>query len=248
MIFSARFFSISIICIIFNAQAQPENLFTSDSSVLDNDADLDNDSQWSSNEPFSSLPDLGMNSLAQDPTTTNNIDDVSTEFLNSPFTSNPSEPLFLSSACDDQGSLTADFLQARDEPSSCPNQNPPQAGLKVPNIYDPNFLPQSLGGAAPGDSDSSNEGSPGAGGFVDEIYFGADIPQAFRLKEDLGLCPPEIFLVSNTPVCENPVTGRIEEERINTGMRITPGFVWTKMYNVIPCMFFGISCFADISL
>lgn len=243
MKFSARFFSTSIICIIFNAQAHPENLFALDSATLDTDAYLDSDSQWTSNELFSSVPDVAMNSLAQDPTKTNNVDDVSTDSLNSPFTSNPSEPLFLSSACNNQGSLTADFLQARDEPSSCPDQQSPQAGLKVPDIFDNNFLPQSLGGAAAG-----GEGSGGGTEFLGESLFGLDIPEALRLKQDLELCPPEIFLASTTPVCENPVTGRIAQGSVDIGIKIAPGFVWTNLFNVIPCMFFGISCFTDVSL
>lgn len=241
-------FLISIICGIFSTQARPENLFTSDSSVLDTDAFLDNDSQWSSNELISSVPDLAMNPIAQDSTIANNDEDLSTDFLDSLFTTNPSDTLFLSSACNDQGSLTADFLQARDGASSCSNQQRPQAGLKLPNIYDGNFLPQGLGGNTPGDSDSSNEGSRSEEIFLERSYYGVDIPEAFRLREDLEICPQDIFLVFRTPVCENPVTGSIEEVNVGTGINIAPGFVWSHMINVIPCMLFGISRFAHVSL
>lgn len=241
MHFLVVLFSISIIYRIFNAQAQPENLFTLGPSRLDTDAYLDNDSQWSSNELLSGILDLAINSLPQDSTTTNNVEDLSTDFLDPPFTTNPSETLFISSACSNQGSVTADFLQTRDEASCSDQQQPLQAGLKVPNIFDANFLPQSLGGAAARGSDSPNEGSGTKTRFLDENYIGPRIPEAFRLREDPELCPPEIFLVSITPVCENPVTGRIEEGNVYPGTSAVPGFVATNIFNVIPCMYFGVS-------
>ena len=249
MHFSVRSLMISIIYNIFNAQAGPENLFTSDSSVLDTDAYLDNDSQWSSNELISSVPDLVMNPLAQDSTITNNDEDLFTDFPDSSLTTNPPETLFLSSACNNQGSLTVDPLQARDEASSCSDQKPPQAGLKLPDIYDANFLPQGLGSAAAGNSDSPDEGSGSEKTFLDENYFSPAIPEAFRLEENLGLCPPEIFRESTTPVCNNPVTGRIEDGNVYVGATgLDPGFDWIVMLNVIPCMFFGGSCFAPVFL
>lgn len=246
---SVRLLMISTIHNIFNAEARPENLFTSDSSVLDTDAYLDNDFQWSSNELISGVPDLAMNTLAQDSTSTSNGEDLFTDFLDSSLTPNPPETLFLSSACDNQGSLTVEPLQARDEASLCSDQQPPQAGLKLPNIFDADFLPQGLGSAAAGNSDSPDEGSGSEKTFLDKNYFSPAIPEEFRLEENPGLCPPEIFRESTIPVCNNPVTGRIEDGNLFVGgSGFDPGFDWIVMVNVIPCMFFGVSCFAPVFL
>lgn len=220
---------ISILQVTLVAHARPENLFLSDSSALDINADLKDDSQWR----VSTLPDPAINSPALDTTTSNDDKDLFTNSLDPLLTSGPEDPFLLSSACNTRSGLTDDSLQARGEGSCSPPK--PQADLKLPNnIYDTDFLPQGIGSAESARSEA-------AGGREDDI--GLTLPEAFRLKQDPQLCPTEIFLASTTPVCNNPITGSIEIDASN---------LYRYMLNLLPCMYVsrwegGSSCFASLS-
>lgn len=224
---------ISVAHVILATHARPQNLFLSDFSdtvqpdALVDDLSFNPDFSWSSNELASFVPNLTLDPLAQDGTSETDDTGLFADFSSDLFATDPSDSFISSSACNTEDSLTTgDFLQARDERSSCSNTGK-QQDINPPNLYDENFLPQNIDTppVKPADPAIQESGSKQKG--VGWGAMGLNIPAALRLKEDPQLCPPEIFIASITPVCNNPITGRISYEFAN---------MYATMFNVISCM------------
>lgn len=225
--FVARLSFISVLNVILVAYARPENTFLSDPSgpllLLDdplNDANSDNNHLlWDSDEIAFNIPDLA------DIATTSGNTDTFIDTSNGLFTTNSLDPLILASACDTQGSLSDDFLQARDE-GSCAGRDKPAEAVNLPKLFDEDFLLQGLGAQLIRPSEEPNQGSGSEKSDAGWAAFGEAIPVDLQLQEDLQLCPGDLFLTSTTPVCENPVTGGVVYEF---------GQLHATLLNVIPC-------------
>ena len=225
MDFLRCFSFISIASVILATDAGPGDLFLSDPLELIQHDPLADDF-WGSNE-LTSVPDLALSALAQDTIVGSDDTNLSNEFSNDIFGTDPSDLIISSSACNTEGSLTNDFLQARDV-GSCSTAGGNQQDINLPNLFDENFLPQGLGTSSVEQLEESSQGSigkqPGDPGWA---AYGLTIPEALRLQEDPDLCRRDIFGVSITPVCHNPVTGRVEYETAN---------LYATLFNIIPCM------------
>lgn len=222
MYFLRCFSFISIASVILATDAVPGELFLSDPSELIQHDPLV-DYFWGSNE-LTSVPDLALSALAQDTIVRPDDTNLFTDFSNDDFATDLSDFIISSSACNTEGSLTDDFLQARDVGSCSTTEE------KLPNIFDENFLPQGLGTSSVEQLEPSSQGTigkqPGDPGWA---AYGLSIPEALRLQEDPDLCQRDIFGVSITPVCHNPVTGRVEYETAK---------LYATLFNIIPCMHF----------
>lgn len=220
---------ISVLNVVLVTHARPENIFLSDPSepLLEDpfhDANSNNNLLWNLDEIALNIPDL-----ADITTTSDNIAPF-IDTSNNLFATDSLDPLILASTCDTQGSLTDDFLQARDE-GSCAAPENRQEEIELPKLFDEDFLLQGLGvdSIRPSNLPDRGDGSKGKPGDVGWSAFGAAIPADFQLQEDPQLCPEAIFLASRTPVCENSVTGGVVWEF---------GKLYATLLNVIPCRCF----------
>ena len=247
-----RYFSFILVAnVILVTQARREDLFLSDLSDLSdlsepdeflsdlpeplpldslvNDVYPSTDPSWSSND-WASDPDLALGTLSQDMTSETDDAGLFIDFSSDLLATDPSNSILISSACNTQGSLTDDYLQARDD-GSCSNPDQ-QQDVNLPNLFDENFFPQGLESSSVEQTDQSSQAG------ADWAAYGLMIPASLRHKEDPQMCPPDIFLASITPVCNNPVTGRVEYETAK---------LYASIYNIIPCMYFMICIFRPFS-
>lgn len=230
MCFLRRLSFISVLGLILATHARPADLFLSDPSEpiqhdpQVDDAYLNTDFLWSSNKLASVGPDLAIDPPAQGVTSETDTS-LFTDFSSNLLATDSSDSTISSSACNMEGSLTDDFLQARDE-GSCSNVRE-QQGISLPNLLDENFLPQGLGESSVEQTDQSTQGSESRQDGVGWAAYGLNIPASLRLEENPQLCPPEIFITSTIPVCNNPATGRITYETAK---------LYATMSNVVPCM------------
>lgn len=226
MHFLRRISFIPIASVILTTHGQAGDLFSLDRlEPIQYDPLVDD--FWNSNE-LASIPDLTPSLFAED--TLIEPDDINliTDFSSDIFAANLPDLILSSSACNTDGRLTNDFLQARDDRSSCSTTGGKQQDIDLPNIFDENFLPQSLETTTVEKAEQSSQGTvgkqPGDPGWAAS---GLAIPEALRLQEDPELCPRDIFVVSTIPVCNNPVTGGIEYETAK---------LYATLFNLIPCM------------
>lgn len=215
--------------VILAAHARPGNLFLSDSPESIQHGPLVDDF-WSLNELASVVPNVDPSPLAQDTRAETDNVNLFTNFSSDIFATDPSDSIIISSACNTEGSLTDDLLQARDEGSCSTMEQPKQQDINLPNLLDDNFLPQGLGTSSTEQTEQSSQGTidkqPGDPGWG---AYGLGIPEALRLEENPELCPPDIFRASITPVCNNPSTGRIEYQFAK---------LYATMFNIIPRVYF----------
>ena len=227
MHFLLRISFIPIASVVLAAHARPEDLFSLDRlDPIQYDSLLDD--FWNSNGP-ALVSDLTLSLLAEDTVAEPDDTNLFMDFSSDIFATDPSDLILSSSACNTEGSLSNDFLQARDDDTSCSTTEKQQQQINLPNILDANFLPQGLGTSSVEQAEQSSQGTvgkqPGDPGWA---AYGATIPEALRLREDPELCLRDIFGVSITPVCNNPVTGRIEYETAK---------LYATLVNIIPCMY-----------
>lgn len=228
-----RFSVIPVASMILATHARPGDLFSLDRFEPGQHDPLVDDF-WNSNE-LASVPDLTLSLLAEDRVAEPDDINLFTDFSSDSFATDPSDLITSSSACNPEGSLTNDFLQARDD-RSCSTTG----DIDVPNIFDENFLPQGLGTSTVEQKEQPSQESvgkqPGDPGWA---AYGLAIPKALQLQENRELCTPDTFGVSIIPVCNNPVTGRVEYETAK---------LYATLVNIIPCMCFTRCASCIISL
>jgi hypothetical protein len=113
-------------------------------------------------------------------------------------------------------------LQARDgEASSSSSSSSSCSAIKSPAGQATN----PLGGGDDDDDDDDDD---------DEQKFNFDsflqkrpTPFLFLFRDEAQICPPELFGLSNIPVCYNPL--------VSPGPESVPGQEWVTLYNVFAC-------------
>ena len=110
--------------------------------------------------------------------------------------------------CGSQGSVTDDFLQARDNPS-CPALKETEGNLNLPTglFQDPlQFLDNGLKTPPVGQNNQHDLGSKDG-----DLNFGAFMrnrpASVIHYPDDERICPPDRYGLSNTPVCHYPNRG-----------------------------------------
>ena len=130
--------------------------------------------------------------------------------------------------CENQGSLTNDFLQARDG-TLCPT-NEPGGNLKLPTelFQDPlQFLDNGLKTPPVGQDDQ-----PGSGLKDEDFNFNAFVrnrPKSIlNYVDDESICSRRRYGLSNTPVCHYPNRGSTPSDGLDGGF---------TLYDVSPCKY-----------
>lgn len=212
------FFSLSVSFSVLNVilvYARPENLFS-----------------WGSTEPGwteAGWNDDSLNDPLSDPSENNLFSDSpDLDGFASDFTLDSWDFASLPNSCETQGSLTDDFLQARDGTSCSPEKPEENLNLPMGLFQDPlQYLNDGLKTPPVGEKD--RVGQENEGGDLNFNAFMNSRPKSTLTHDvDESLCPPERYGLSTTPVCHYP----------NRGLSTAAGVDGTTLYDVTPCKCF----------